>query len=114
MANDPAPPDPDPLLEEILAIAAGLDRGKLRIDLTDPALVSLVDRAVAPYEHALTPEGVAEARETAIFGLTTHPDVDAILERERARIAQQASGVQATRSTGRLADVARRKQGRAR
>jgi hypothetical protein len=114
MADDPAPPDPDPLLAEILAIAAGLDRDKLRLDLADPALLSLVDRAVAPYEHVLTPEGVAEARETAMFGLTTHPDIDAILERERARLAQQGSGVQVTRSAGRLQDMARRKQGQGR
>jgi hypothetical protein len=58
-------------------------------------------------------EGLAEARETAMFALVTHPDLDAILERERARLAKQGSGVQATRSAGRLADVARRrKQGK--
>ena len=79
-----------------------------------PAAPRLVDRAVAPYEHTLTLEGLAEARETATFALATHPDIDAILEQERARLAKQGSGVQATRSAGRLADVARRrKQGKA-
>jgi hypothetical protein len=114
MADHPAPPDPDPLLAEILAIAASLDHDELRLDLSDPALAVLVDRAVAPYAHVLTPEGMAKARETATFALATHPDVEALLARERgrARIAQQGSGVQATRSAGRLEDVARRKQGK--
>ena len=109
MADHPAPPVP--LLAEILAIAESLDRDPLRLDLSDPALLGLVDRAVAPYEHALTPQGLAEARERALFALTTHPDLDAILDRERARVAQQGSGVQPTRSAARLEAVARRKLG---
>ena len=114
MADHPTPLDTDPLLAEILEIAASLDREELRLDLSDPALVGLVDRAVAPYEHALAPEGVAEARERATLALAAHPDIDAILEQERARLAKQGSGVQATRSAGRLEEVARRrKQGKA-
>jgi len=108
------PTPPDPLLAEILAIAATLDREALRLDLADPALLSLVDGAVASYEHVLTPEGVAEARDTALFALTTHPDVDALLVRERARIAEQASGVQLTGSAARLEDVARRARAKGR
>ncbi len=108
------PTPPDPLLAEILAIAANLDREALRLDLADPALLSLVDRAVASYEHVLTPEGVAVARDTALFALTTHPDVDALLVRERARIAEQASDVQLTGSAARLEDVARRTRAKGR
>jgi hypothetical protein len=113
MADRPTPLDTDPLLAEILEIAASLDREELRLDLSDPALVGLVDRAVAPYEHALTPEGVAEARERATFALATHPDIDALLEQERARLAKQGSGVQARRSAGRLEEVARSKRAKA-
>jgi hypothetical protein len=114
MADRPTPLDTDPLLAEILEIAASLDREELRLDLSDPALVGLVDRAVAPYEHALTtPEGVAEAREKATLALAAHPDIDAILEQERARLAKQGSGVQAKRSAGRLEEVARSKRAKA-
>ena len=113
MAPPPTPPDVDPLLAEILAIAASLDRDELRLDLSDPVLVSLVDRAVAPYAHVLTPEGVVEARERATFALATHPDIDALLERERARLAKQGSGVQVKRGAGRLEEVARQNRAKA-
>jgi hypothetical protein len=59
----------------------------------------------------MTPDGLAEARETATFALATRPDIEALLEQERARLAQQGSGVQAVRGADRLADVARRKRG---
>jgi hypothetical protein len=108
MTNRPAPPDEDALLAEIRAIAAGVDRDALRIDLSDPAFISLTDRAVRPYERFLTPKGVAEARQTAIFGLLMRQDLDALLERERARLAKQGSGVQPTRSTAHLGESARR------
>jgi hypothetical protein len=109
MTDRPASPDPDPLLAEILAIAATLDHDKLRLDLTEPAFVSLVDRAVAPYEHALTPAGRAEARETATLALAMQPEIDAMLVRERARLAQKGSGLQPTRSAEQLRDAARRR-----
>jgi hypothetical protein len=111
MADHPAPPDAGSLRAQILAIIAGLDRDALRIDLEDPAFVSLVDRAVRPFERALTPEGVAKARRTATFGLLTRPDRDALLERERARLAKQGSGVQPSRSGLQLDEVTRRSQG---
>jgi hypothetical protein len=109
MSDRSAPPNQDPLLTEILAIAASRDREALRLDITEPAFVALVDRAVAPYERALTAEGLAKAREMAIFSLATRTDIDALLERERARIAE--SGVQSIRNADRLAEVAHRKRG---
>jgi hypothetical protein len=111
MADRPVPPGADTRLAEIRAIAAGLDRDALRIDLSDPAFVSLVDRAVRPVEQALTPEGVAAARRTATFALAARPDFDALLERERARLAK-GSGVQPTRNTARLEEAAQRVRGR--
>jgi len=110
VTDPPSPPDPDALHAEIRAIAATVDRDALRLDLADPALSSLVDRAVAPYEHALTPEGIEEARETALFALITRPDVDGLLERERARLARQGSGAQVKDTVG---ATARRRPGRA-
>jgi hypothetical protein len=59
----------------------------------------------------MTPEGLAEARETATFALVTRPDIKALLEEERARLAEQGSGVQPVRSADRLAGAARRKRG---
>ncbi len=85
---------------EIFSIAASLDRDALRLDLSEPAFIALVDRAVAPYAHVFTPEGLAEARETAAFALASRPDVDSILERERAR---QASGTQPVRGVAPVA-----------
>jgi hypothetical protein len=114
MTDRPTPPDPDPLLAEILAIAASLPPEATDPHLDDPALLSLVDRAVSPYEAALTPEGLEEARATATFALASHPDIAQVLVRERTRLAtqsQQGSGVRPTRSAGRLAEVARRRRG---
>ncbi len=114
MTDRRPPPDTDPLLAEILAIAARLPPEATDPHLDDPALLSLVDRAVSPYEAALTPEGREEARAMATFALASHPDIAPVLERERARLAalaQQGSSVRPTRSAGRLAEVARRRRG---
>lgn len=111
MTDRPEPRDDDPLLAEILAIAAQVDRDALRVDLDDPVFVGLVDRAVAPYERLMTLEGLAEARETATMALATRSDIEALLSRERERLARQGSGVQPVRSADRLAEVTRRKRG---
>jgi hypothetical protein len=112
MTDRTAPPDGDPLLAKIRAIAAGVDRDAARRRLSDPAFVSLVDRAMRPYERFFTPEGLAEARRTAILGLITRPDLPALLERERERLAKQGSGVQPTRSATQLSKTARRARGK--
>jgi hypothetical protein len=109
MPDHPTRPEDDDLRAEIQAIAAGLDRAALRIDLSDPALLSLVDLAVAPYEHTLTPDGLERAREAALFALVSAPDLDAVLAKERARLERQGSGVRPTRSAGQLQATARRK-----
>jgi RNA polymerase sigma factor (sigma-70 family) len=111
MTDRPVAPDPDPLLAEILGIAARLPPEATDPHIDDPALLSLVDRAVAPYEAVLTPEGRQEARRMATYALATHPDIASVLERERAKLAQQGSGVRPSRSAGRLADVAHRRRG---
>jgi hypothetical protein len=111
MTDHRTPPAPGSLLAEIHAIAASLDREALEPDLSDPALLELVDRSVAPYEHALTPEGLAEARATALYVLATRPDMEPVLERVRAQLAKHGSGVRAKRSAARLEAVARQKQG---
>lgn len=68
-----------------------------------------MERALAPYARALTPEGLDEARREATFALATHPDIGRLKERVRTQLATQGSGVQATRARSRLEDVARRK-----
>ena len=108
MTDRPAPPDQDPLLKEILAIAARLDPQDVELDLSDPALLVLVDRAVAPYAHLLTAEGLEEARQRATFALGTHPDIGPVLERVRSTMA---SGVRPTKSAERLGEVARKRRG---
>jgi hypothetical protein len=110
MTDQPPPPPEDALDAKIRAIAAGIDRDALRVDLEDPALVAIVDRAVAPYEHALTPEGLARAKDLVTFAVATSPDLDAMLESQRARMAD-GSGIQPKREAGRLLAVARRRQG---
>ena len=110
MADRPTSNDSDPLLAEIVAIAAGLDPKDVEpLDLSDPALLVLVDRAVAPYEAALTPKGLAEAHQMAMFALATHPDIQPVLERVRSKLAQ-GSSVRPTRSADRLEEVARRRK----
>jgi hypothetical protein len=109
MTDRSAPPDPsDRLWLEILAIAARLTPEETDPHLDDPALLELVERAVAPYARALTPEGLAEARKTATFALATHPDIGPVLEHVRAQLARQASGVQPVRSVSRLEAAALR------
>ena len=71
----------------------------------------LVDRAVASYGVALTEAGEEEARQTAILALAAHPDVEALVARERSRLADQGSGVQVTRGAAHLEAAARRKRG---
>ncbi len=109
MTDRPTSPDPDPLYAEILEIAAGLDREALEPDLTDPALLELVERAVSPYAHLFTPEGLAKARRTATFALATHPEIEPVLERVRVKLAKQGTDVRPTRDAARAGDVARRR-----
>ncbi len=108
MTDRPAPPHPDPLLTEILAIGARLDPDNVEPDLSDPALLVLVDRAVAPYAHLLTADGLEEARRRAAWSLATHPDIGPVLERVRSKLA---SGVRPTRSAEQLGEVARKRRG---
>jgi hypothetical protein len=109
MPDRPDAPDQDPLLAEILAVAAHRRAERVALDLDDPALRVLVDRAVASCEGLLTPEGVEEARRLATFALGTHPDIGPVLERVRK---QQASGVRLSRSPAELDDAARKVGGR--
>jgi hypothetical protein len=83
----PLPPDADPLLAEMFAIAGGLDWDELRAPFQDPAFLSLVERAVAPYANVFTPEGLEEARQTATLTLAARSDVTSLIEQERARLA---------------------------
>ena len=112
MTRRSAPLEDDGLRAEIQAIAAGLDRDALRVDLSDPALLSLVDRAVAPHDRALTAEGLERVREAALFALLSAPDLDAVLEKERAQMAEQGSGVRPTRTAGELQAATRRRGAR--
>jgi hypothetical protein len=109
MTDRSAPPEEDPLFAEILDIAASLDRKDLEPDLSDPALVELVDRAVAPYARIFSADGLARARKEATFALATHPDIGPVLDRVRSKLAQQGSGVRATRSAEDLAELAQRR-----
>jgi hypothetical protein len=100
------PPPTDPLLAAILEEAAGIRPEDVAPDLDDPALLTLVDGAVAPLAAALTPEGMEEARRVATIALATHPDIEATLERVRAR--QGGSGVRPRRSPEHLVEAAQR------
>jgi hypothetical protein len=110
MPDRPPPPPDDALYLKIRAMAARIDREALRVDLEDPALIAIVDRAVAPFEDALTTEGLVRARDLATFAVATSPHRVTLLEKQRARMAQ-GSGVQPKRDAGRLLEVARRRQG---
>ena len=72
----------------------------------DPVLEAAIDRAVAPYVHMLTPEGLAESRRMLAVVLTTHPDAAPRLERLRAAAA---SGIVVRRDAAELAEKAKRR-----
>ena len=69
----------DPLLLTLLGIADTVRREDVDVDLEDPALQALVDRAVAPAAGILTPEGMEQARKVATLTLVTDPGIDALL-----------------------------------
>lgn len=106
----------DPLLAAILEEAALVREEEVDLDLEDPALLELVERAVAPFAPVLTAEGMEEARQVATFGLATHPDIEPVLERLRSRPiqepspARESSGVRRKQSPAQLEEVARRRR----
>lgn len=104
----PARPTPKtPLFAAIMEEAARVRREDVRLDLEDPALLALVERAVAHWANALTPEGLEEVRRFAKIALATHSDIDAFLSREDQPLAD-GSGVRPKRSPDRLLDVVAR------
>lgn len=107
-------PDPtDPLWKAILEEAAMVRPEDADLDLEDPALVGLVDRAVAPFAPALTPKGIDEARKIATAALATHPDIDALLDDVRDPKAD-GSGVRIKQSPARLTEAAEQHRQRGR
>jgi hypothetical protein len=104
------PDTQDPLLTAILEEAALVKEEEVDPDLEDPALLELVERAVAPFAAVLTAAGLDAARDEATFTLATHPDIEAALERVRSGAAQEPSGVRTKRTPAQLAEVARRRR----
>jgi hypothetical protein len=107
MADKPhnAPPG-DATLDAVLRAAREVPPEDLGLEVDDPDLEALIDRAVAPHAHTLTPEGLAEARATLALVFTTHPRAMAALDRERVQPPNGGSGVVVKRGAASLSQAA--------
>lgn len=96
------------------AEAARLDLDEIRselesaLDEPDPVLAEVVARALAKYEHALTPAGLDEARRFVTAMLLGDPAARKLLDEARTR---HGSGTVRKRNANELADALTKKLG---
>jgi hypothetical protein len=100
----------DPLWAAILAESARQkDAAGADLDPEDRALLSTVEDLVAPYEAALTPESLDEARDVATVALVTDPDLERTLEYLR-RAVPERTGARPKLTSARLGEAAARRR----
>jgi hypothetical protein len=91
--------DGDEVLAAILASAKTIRpedvRAEMEAAMSDPLLLEIVDRAVAPHEGKLTPDQLAQARDLLLAYFVTDPRAQRLMDELRS--AGGKSHVVATR-----------------